>query len=300
MMEQHLQSKKHQQLANHAVGSKESTKASQEVGSHTPVVNPAEANTTILPPPAPPATGPTTCIFCNRSFNDVEVAVRHMLRRHGFFIPDAEYLVDLSGLLTYCNEKVKLGGMCLYCNGRGKQFDSYVDVQRHMEDKSHCKLLYEPGEDKEEFALFYDFTTSYPDAIREEEEIMEEGVSDDDDDDDEEVTYVSELGELVLSDGRTLGSRQLRRYYRQRYRLDDTREAVLAIKSEVQDRALSAVGGRKDGGTLVLGERHGRLDPKTFRMNVRALKAAGRHQERVNLKTEMNANKFHKRPQVDG
>ena len=300
MLEQHLQSKKHQQLANRAAAKESKMVEGDESEGPT-------TTTTIMPPPAPPATGPTVCIFCNRSYRDVDGAVRHMLRHHGFFIPDADFLIDLPGLVTYCNEKVKLGGMCLYCNGRGKQFGSYVDVQRHMEDKSHCKLLYEPGEDKEEFASYYDFTTSYPDddgmdededdgdamSEDEEEEEEEEGVE-------QETAYVSDLGELVLPDGKVLGSRQYRRYYQQRYRMEDTRESVLAIKTEVEERALVMGGIRSEGGSLMVLNRKKRLDPKTYRMNMRVVKAARRHQERVQLRTEINTNRFHKRPQIDG
>jgi pre-60S factor REI1 len=78
---------------------------------------------------------------------------------HGFFVPDREYLVDLPGLLSYLGEKVGVGNICLFCNGR--PYSSLWAVRNHMLSKSHCKLLYEPDKDEEEYEDFYDFTSSY-------------------------------------------------------------------------------------------------------------------------------------------
>ena len=33
--------------------------------------------------------------------------------------------------------------MCLWCNEKGKRFTAVNDVQRHMLDKGHCKLLHD-------------------------------------------------------------------------------------------------------------------------------------------------------------
>lgn len=47
-----------------------------------------------------------------------------------FFIPDVEYLKDPEGLVGYVEEKVKLGHICLYCNGKGKTFHTYRALQQ--------------------------------------------------------------------------------------------------------------------------------------------------------------------------
>lgn len=47
-----------------------------------------------------------------------------------FFIPDIEYLVDPEGLVGYVEKKVKLGKICLYCNGKGKAFHTYRALQQ--------------------------------------------------------------------------------------------------------------------------------------------------------------------------
>jgi len=45
--------------------------------------------------------GPHSCLFCHDSFDGIEYNVTHMSRKHGFFIPELAYLVDLEGLLAY-------------------------------------------------------------------------------------------------------------------------------------------------------------------------------------------------------
>ena len=71
--------------------------------------------------------------------------VTHLTERHCFFLPDAEYLADLEGMLTYMGEKVGKGLMCLYCNERSKNFPNLASVQRHMADKQHCRLKTDQG-----------------------------------------------------------------------------------------------------------------------------------------------------------
>ncbi|CAM9373248.1 unnamed protein product, partial [Discosporangium mesarthrocarpum] len=219
----------------------------------------------------PPVTGEHICLFCNAESEDFEGNCHHMLHAHGFFIPDVEYLVNARGLVGYVEEKIKLGHICIYCNGRGKGFHSYRSVQQarkwakidHMLDRSHCKLLYEEGEDLHEYRVFYDFSPSYQDAekeglirrkIREGEGEDTSRVRDGDgaeggsgqEEGDEEDLYevaktieVSDLGELVLLDGRTVGNRSLKRYYQQRVPVPDQREAVQAQLKEQNHRLLT-------------------------------------------------------------
>jgi len=55
-----------------------------------------------------------------------------MTKIHSFFIPEIEYLVDLRGLIKYLGEKISVGNVCLYCNGRGKGMKSLEAVRKHM------------------------------------------------------------------------------------------------------------------------------------------------------------------------
>lgn len=107
---------------------------------------------------------PTACLFCTSRSNDIATNIRHMTSAHSFYIPDAEYLVDLPGLLGYLGEKLAIGNTCLYCPNGGKEFNSLEAVRAHMRDRSHCKIAYETEADKLEVSDFYDFESSYPDA----------------------------------------------------------------------------------------------------------------------------------------
>lgn len=83
---------------------------------------------------------PTSCLFCTHPSPTQEAAIEHMTLAHGFFIPDREFLADLEGLMLYLTEKVAIGNVCLFCNGKGKEYKSLEAVRKHMIDKSHCKV----------------------------------------------------------------------------------------------------------------------------------------------------------------
>ncbi|XP_022204329.2 zinc finger protein 622 [Nilaparvata lugens] len=146
------------------------------------------------------------CLFCSHHSRSQIRNLEHMTLIHSFFIPDAEYLVDLKGLLLYLGEKVCMGFMCLWCNDKGKAFYSMESAQQHMTDKGHCKMLHE-GETLAEYAEYYDYSSSYPDHA----ESMEV---------DEEVDVNIIDGndyQLVLPSGATIGHRSLMKYYRQNF-----------------------------------------------------------------------------------
>ncbi|GAB5031566.1 c2h2-type zinc finger-containing protein [Nannochloropsis oceanica] len=302
---------------------------------------------------APVDLSPEVCIFCNERCPSVESTVLHMWKQHGFHLPDGEYLVDVHGLLRYCAEKVKVGCLCLYCNGKGKGFLTARDVQRHMHSKSHCKLLYEEGEDLHEFRLFYDFSAShalppcskkmtrgkfkaqedgmdddeqsletvdsdYEEVSGDGDEGMEADKGEDEDDEDEDVEQmlrqmalqVSELGELMLPDGRCLGRREYQRYYKQRYRPEDVRSSLVASKHEsagrlwpgMESNAVVKAGGT--GSLMVRGGAGGEglwgPDKAARKAVMKVTAAARRVHDKYRLRKEISTNKFHKRPQIDG
>jgi pre-60S factor REI1 len=104
------------------------------------------------------------CFFCTHVSSSLEVNLAHMADEHSFFIPDTEYLVDLTGLIVYLGEKIAVGNVCLYCNGKGREFHTLDAVRKHMVDKSHCKIAYDTEDDMLEISDYYDFSSSYPDA----------------------------------------------------------------------------------------------------------------------------------------
>ncbi|TFK18924.1 cytoplasmic protein [Coprinopsis marcescibilis] len=191
------------------------------------------------------------CLFCTHKTDTFESNLTHMSLSHSFFIPDAEYLVDLQGLITYLGEKIAVGNVCIYCNEKSKDFRSLEAARKHMIDKGHCKLAYDSGNDRLELSDFYDFSSSYPDAqlIRrkvktpktpqtEEWEDVDENDNEDDNESREEgdevvdveseeessdeddlpvsqITYGDSEYELVLASGARIGHRSMRRYYAQ-------------------------------------------------------------------------------------
>lgn len=199
--------------------------------------------------------GPFSCLFCSVASSLVTDNLDHMAKSHGFFIPDAQYLEDLQGLVTYLAEKVAIGNACLFCN---HEYRSLHAVQKHMIDKSHTKIAYDSERERLEIADFYDFTASYPDAdaagnarrsrsgrktLTTASAIADEQWEDEDEgnvtvDDDESVydvesddSALSDEGalpdthlkygdtpyELVLPSGARIGHRNMVRYYKQKF-----------------------------------------------------------------------------------
>jgi pre-60S factor REI1 len=165
----------------------------------------------------------TSCLFCPSSSKNMQDNLDHMTRFHSFFIPDAEYMSDLEGLITYLGEKVGIGLRCLWCCDKGKRFKTLHSVQQHMVVKGHCKMLLEPGESLLEFSDYYDYSASYPEGkdgpIDDEVHLNELEVNDD--------------MELVLPSGASVGHRSLARYYKQNLRTTplpskpDSKKAIL-------------------------------------------------------------------------
>ncbi|KAG9273769.1 zinc finger protein 622 isoform X1 [Astyanax mexicanus] len=161
---------------------------------------------------APGTISVTDCLFCSHHSRSLSKNMAHMTSTHSFFIPDIEYLVDLRGLIAYLGEKVGFGKVCLWCNEKGKSFYSTEAVQAHMTDKSHCKLFTD-GDAALEFADFYDFRSSYPDAKEGGDVEMKDGELPDE----KTVEVDDETLELTLPSGAKVGHRSLMIYYKQRF-----------------------------------------------------------------------------------
>lgn len=76
-----------------------------------------------------------SCLFCHHTSDHLDANICHMVQQHGFFIPDIEYLMDISGLISYLFGKVVHDHICLYCNNRGKKWRSLEAVRAHMVTK---------------------------------------------------------------------------------------------------------------------------------------------------------------------
>ncbi|KAF5326159.1 hypothetical protein D9611_000154 [Ephemerocybe angulata] len=195
---------------------------------------------------------PLDCLFCSHKADKFEDNLTHMSIVHSFFIPDADYLTDIQGLIAYLGEKIAVGNVCIFCNDKGKAFRSTDAVWKHMVDKGHCKIAYESQKDRMEVSDFYDFTPSYPEGStkkpsskrqrttlqdQEEEEWEDVSGDEDEDEDDEDAEIVDETDgsdseddvpdtqltygdspfELVLPSGARIGHRSMKRYYDQSF-----------------------------------------------------------------------------------
>jgi len=106
---------------------------------------------------------PLQCLFCSvPTFKSIGENVTHMASAHSFFIPDLEYLTDLSGLLSFLGERIAVDNSCIFCLKKSREFRSLDAVRKHMTDKAHCKIAYDTESERLAVSDFYDFSSSYP------------------------------------------------------------------------------------------------------------------------------------------
>ncbi|QLG71590.1 hypothetical protein HG535_0B06350 [Zygotorulaspora mrakii] len=171
------------------------------------------------------------CIFCGAKHKDLERNLSHMFKRHGLYIPERSYLVDLPGLIQHLIEIVVHKKQCLCCVFKGTTLES---IRAHMNSKRHCKLPYETKEERNSVSQFYDFSSldsqqtetddmtsskkiRFSDSKTEEDKTLpamdsgENGINSN-----YSVFPVDDTGmELTLPTGARVGHRSGQRYYRQ-------------------------------------------------------------------------------------
>jgi pre-60S factor REI1 len=255
-------------------------------------------------------TASTQCLFCPEESSSLADNLTHMSMAHSFFIPDAEYLVDLPGLIQYLGEKIAVGNVCIFCNGKGREFRTLYAVRKHMLDKSHCKIAYSSENEKLEISDFYDFSSSYPDAgqkkkkklrtteddqdvtdgwedieadsseevdeeISGEDELEDESDSDSDSLPDNDITYGDSHLELVLPSGARIGHRSMRRYYAQSLprggRSEDPNSGAALVRRLLADKNSALVPSRGGFGAF------GRGTEVVKARNKGEAREAGRH-----------------------
>ncbi|ORZ17978.1 C2H2 type zinc-finger-domain-containing protein [Absidia repens] len=145
-----------------------------------------------------------SCLFCPHASDQFNTNLQHMVLQHGFFLPDAEYLMDAPGLISYLYDKVVQGHICLFCNDKSKEWRSVEAVRAHMVDKGHCKMAYDDSEDPQALLEFYDFGPIDMNALDSHDDMVLRGAD-------------GNL-ELSLENGTRIGQRQRLRYFKQRLR----------------------------------------------------------------------------------
>lgn len=194
----------------------------------------------------------TKCIYCGLENNDIERNVKHMFHKHGLYIPERSYLINLEGLLTFLNRLILEEYSCLCCNFEGSSLES---IRAHMNSKRHARMPYETKEEKEVFAEFYDFSSLF-----EKDEPKKKTMKSDkkiqftepENDGEDKVEYninsnyttvsVDESGlELTLPSGARLGHRAGQRYYRQNLPVQNENSGERRAVTSADRRLISGV-----------------------------------------------------------
>ncbi|KAE8451049.1 hypothetical protein EG329_004721 [Mollisiaceae sp. DMI_Dod_QoI] len=124
-----------------------------------------------------------------------------MQKKHGLFISDSEYLIDLETFIGYLFAIISQFHECLYCGSTKNSADA---TRAHMISKGHCNLKPDPGSEYEDF---YEFASDDEDEDEEHSSRAEENKVPE--------ILVPDDNELRLPSGRTIGHRSQARYYRQ-------------------------------------------------------------------------------------
>ncbi|KAM9970450.1 hypothetical protein ACTFIR_002306 [Dictyostelium discoideum] len=213
--QQHLTSKKHKEMVSSGAKEvirnrkpKEEKKLPETIEEAEAILEEKIKNSVKLPL--------ENCLFCNNLSKTVEDNLKHMAKEHSFFVPDIEYLADLEGLLRYLLDKVSIGNVCLYCNGKGKVCQSKDATQTHMRDMGHCKINTDTEDGEDEIIEFYDYSKRDGAVTDENGEL---------------VAYKPEITvsthEITFADGTTIGHRDYAVYYKQKYAPVNRREEFL-------------------------------------------------------------------------
>ena len=273
-----------------------STAALSLPSSHGPapastLVSPADYNGYALRPGEAPVAF-LSCLFCPQLLPSLPDCLSHMHRLHGFFVPFAAQLSSAEALLVYLGEKVGIGHCCVYCSQR---FSSTQAARQHMREKSHAKMRLDTEDDEDEYSDFFDFDTAaaadsagLPGAEGGEKAARRTPAS------------ISDAGELLLSDGSTIGHRQYAQVYNQHVRVHVERESVQAYHDGIGVLVRTADGPRGQqqlvaASAAARGLRGNEKDSgKRYRESW-----VQKNERRLALKTGMRANtQMHYRPQV--
>jgi len=156
------------------------------------------------------------CLFCCHWSQNMEKNLKHMTSSHSFFIPDAEFLSDLQGFITYLGVKVGADYECLKCGTEGREYRSIEAVQKHMVDKGHS-IINTEGQAYLEYSDYYDFSGAGVNMLGGDFDVVEGA---------EEVVRdislkVDDNMCLVLPTGARVGHRSMRIYYKQNLSIEE-------------------------------------------------------------------------------
>ncbi|KAJ1304740.1 hypothetical protein OPQ81_005878 [Rhizoctonia solani] len=180
---------------------------------------------------------PASCLFCPHTSDSIDTNLEHMASAHSFFIPDAEYLTDLQGLIAYLGEKIAVGNVCIACPSRefrsmdANRSDSRFPISTISRPVIQMPRLERKGKrlgprsvrKKRQRSRLRDgrmSTEEGGDNMEVDEIVDESGTESDSDSDtstleDNTLSFGDTPYELVLPSGARIGHRSLHRYYKQ-------------------------------------------------------------------------------------
>ena len=200
----------------------------------------------------------TICLFCNVKNETLKENMYHMVQKHKLDIPFVLYIKSYTDLLKLLAKKIFKYHACLTCDSQ--KFESIRALQNHMIDKSHTAIN---EKDLDEFLFKYynlkKLLSIKDKSIRrlkefkiislrvrvakelkeknlEGEDEWEEVKSDEGDEDYEPMTLPN--GELLLEDGTTLGNKEYKVYYKQKFHVNKFEKLQKAHKERNKERNL--------------------------------------------------------------
>ena len=199
----------------------------------------------------------TCCIFCNFKSDNLKNNFYHMVQMHNLEIPFIFYIKNYEELIKILAKKIFVYHACFTCDTQ--RFETIRSLQRHMLSKGHTVIN---DKDLDEFLYkYYDIKKllSIKDKNKRkskefkilslrakvakvlneknlEGDEWEEIKSNEDEDEYEPMTLPN--GELLLENGTTLGNKEFKIYYKQKFHINKYEELQKKHKERNKERKL--------------------------------------------------------------
>jgi len=197
----------------------------------------------------------TYCLFCNFKSDSLKNNFYHMVQMHNLEIPFIFYIKSYEELIKILSRKIFVYHACFTCDTQ--RFETIRSLQRHMLSKGHTivndkdleevlykyydfkKLLNIKDKDKRKTKEFKILSL----RARVAKELKEKNIDGDEweeitneDDDFEPMTLPN--GELLLENGTTLGNKEFKIYYKQKFHVNKYNELQKQHKERNKERKL--------------------------------------------------------------
>ena len=199
----------------------------------------------------------TCCLFCNFKSDNLKNNFYHMVQMHNLEIPFIFYIKNYEELIKILAKKIFVYHACFTCDTQ--RFETIRSLQRHMLSKGHTVIN---DKDLDEFLYkYYDIKkllsindknkrkskefkilslrAKVAKVLNEknlEGDEWEEIKSNEDEDEYEPMTLPN--GELLLENGTTLGNKEFKIYYKQKFHINKYEELQKKHKERNKERKL--------------------------------------------------------------